>query len=73
MLSNKYPIDKNTLETLGINRDPIQVISDRIKSFSKSELGKQAEILRPFLFDENEANLVANARDIIPPLIAKYK
>lgn len=73
MLSNNCPIDKSALRALGIKKDPLIVVSDRIKSFSKSELKRQAEELRPFLFDESEAELVANAQDIIPALIEKYE
>ncbi len=73
MFSNKYSINKNNLKALGITKDPLQVISDRIKQFSKTDLKKQAQVLRPFLFDENEANLVLNAHTIIPPLLEKYK
>lgn len=73
MLSNKYPIDKGVLHTLGIEKDPVQVILERIESFSGSDLKKQAESLRPFLFDEKEADLVINAREIIPLLLQKYK
>lgn len=73
MLSNKFPIDKNVFKTLGIKKDPLEVISVGIKNFSKAELKKQAEILRPFLFDESEADLLVRAHDIIPPLLEKYE
>ncbi|OIO73510.1 MAG: hypothetical protein AUJ85_07960 [Elusimicrobia bacterium CG1_02_37_114] len=73
MLSNKFPIDRNILKTFGIKDDPIKVISNRIKELSKTELKKQAETLRPFLFEESEAELLVNAHDIIPPLLEKYK
>ena len=72
MLSNKFPIDRKFLKLLGISKDPLKIISDRIKSFSKIELRKQAEILRPFLFDEKEADLVANAHELMPRLLEKY-
>lgn len=73
MLSNKHPIDKKTLISFGIKKDPLEVISARINSLSKNELKKQAEILRPFLFDEIEADLLINAHDIIPPLLEQYR
>ncbi len=72
MLSNKYPIDRNFLSGLGVKKDPLQAIADRIKGFSDKQLKKQADVLRPFLFDEAEADLVANASDIIPALLEKY-
>ena len=73
MLSNKYSIDRDFLKHLGIKKDPFALISDRIKGLSKTELEKQAEVLRPFLFDEAEADLVVNAHNIIPSLLEKYK
>ena len=72
MLSNNFPIDEDFLSVLGIKKDPLEVIRNRIKAFSKAELKKQAEILRPFLFDEKEADLVVNAHDIISSLLEKY-
>ena len=73
MFSNKFPIDRNFLKMLGIKKEPLSVVSDRIKSFSKAQLTKQAEVLRPFLFDEHEADLVINAHDIVPSLLKQYK
>lgn len=73
MLSNKYPIDMGTLKALGVKKDPLEVIQGRIKSFSEKELEKQADTLRPFLFDEAEANLVRDAHTIIPSLLEKYQ
>ncbi|MBC8473204.1 MAG: nucleotidyl transferase AbiEii/AbiGii toxin family protein [Candidatus Omnitrophica bacterium] len=69
ILSNKHPINGPFLKNLGIKKDPFEVILDRVRTFSKTELKKQAEVLRPFLFDESEADLISNAKDIIPSLI----
>jgi len=73
MLSNKYPIDKAFLKFLGIKKDPLLVIADRIKGFSKSELKRQAEALRPFLFEESKADLIINAHNVIPSLVEQYR
>ena len=73
MLSKKYPIDANVLKSLGIKDPPLEVILKRVKSFSAVELKKLAEQLRPFLFEENEADLIVHARDIIPQLIRSYE
>ena len=72
MLSNNYPIDKDVLKSLGIKDDPLKVIAGRIKGYAKTELKKQAETLRPFLFDEKDADLLINAHFIIPHLLEKY-
>jgi len=73
MLSNKYPIDLKMLKRLGIKQTPLESILDGIQTFSEKELKKQAEILRPFLFDESEADLIVNAHQILPQLLEKYK
>lgn len=73
MLSNKFEIDRNVLRKLGIKHDPLTVILDLLKILSKDELRKQANVLRPFLFDESEAELVTNAHDIVPSLVEKYR
>ena len=73
MLSNRSSVSKSILKSLGIEKDPLEVISDKVKNLSKEELKRQAETLRPFLFDEREADLIANAHNIIPPLIEQYR
>lgn len=73
MISNKFSLDRKVLKSLGIKHDPFDVIVSRVKDLSKSELKKQAEILRPFLFDETEAELIMNAHDIIPKLVVQYQ
>lgn len=73
MLSMRYSVDKAFLKKLGIKETPFESITRRIESFSGTSLKKQAETLRPFLFDESEADLIINAPQIIPELIGKYK
>jgi len=72
MLSNKYPINKKALLRLGVKEDPMEFILKGIRSFSKIELKNQAESLKPFLFDESDSGLIANAHDIIPSLLERY-
>lgn len=72
MLSHRFSIDRKALATLGIEDEPLDVIAGRIASFSNSELKKQAETLRPFLFDESEADLIINAHKVMPGLLEKY-
>jgi predicted nucleotidyltransferase component of viral defense system len=73
MLSNKYPIDKRIFKMLGITKAPLKAILDRVEKISKADFKKQAEGLRPFLFDETEAELIINARQILPLLLEKYE
>ncbi len=72
MLSKKYPIDAKVLKALGIKDPPLDAILKRVKSFSAAELKKLAESLRPFLFEESEADLIVHAHHVIPQLIRSY-
>ncbi len=72
MLSKKYPIDMSVLKALGIKDSPLEAILKRVKSFSTVELKKLAEQIRPFLFEESEADLIVHAHDVIPQLIRGY-
>jgi len=72
MLSKKYPIDANVLKALGIKDPPLDAILQRVKLFSAVELKKLAESLRPFLFEESEADLIVHAHEVIPQLIRSY-
>lgn len=73
MLSNKYPVDKRVLSGFGFKQGPSEVILKRLEKISKPDLKKQAEALRPFLFDEKEADLVAQAHTVLAGLVEKYK
>jgi predicted nucleotidyltransferase component of viral defense system len=72
MLSQKYPVDLNVLTAVGVNGPPLDAILKRVESLSAMELKKQAEQLRPFLFEENEADLIIHAQEVIPQLIRSY-
>jgi hypothetical protein len=73
MLSQGYPIDYDVLRVLRIKEPPLEVIRKRVEGFSSSELTKQAESLRPFLFEESDADIIINAHAVIPALIEEYK
>jgi len=73
MLSQHYPIDKNVFKKLCVQGPPMVAILNRVDGFSLQELKKQAEQLRPFLFDESEADLIVNAHTIIPELVKRYR
>lgn len=72
MLSKKFPINENVLEANGIRGAPKEVIINIINEFSHSELERLASGLRPFLFNEEEYNLVVNAKTIVKDLLDKY-
>ena len=73
MLSKKYPIDLNVLTAVGVKEPPLDAILKRVESISVTELKRQAEQLRPFLFEENEADLIVHAHEVIPQLIRGYQ
>lgn len=72
MLSKKYPVDAQVLKVLGIKGPPLEAVLERVRSFSAAELKKLAEQLRPFLFEESDADLIVRAQDVIPQLIRSY-
>jgi len=72
MLGARYPIDRKVLKAVGVKEPPLEVIIRRTESFPPQELRRQAEALRPFLFDENEAELIVNAKTIIRQLAQTY-
>ena len=73
MLSKNYPVNTRVLKILGIKDSPLDAILKRVKMFSSAELKKQAEQLRPFLFEESEADLIVHAQKIVPQLIERYR
>jgi predicted nucleotidyltransferase component of viral defense system len=72
MIAQRYPVDKKVLAALGIKEQPFEVILRKVDSLSGSELKKQAESLRPFLFDDSETDLLINAKVVIRQLIEQY-
>lgn len=73
MLAQNYPVDIKVLRALGYNKDPLELILGRVKEFSARELKAQAQALRPFLFEEADAELIASAHSIIPSMLEKYR
>jgi len=72
MLSNKYSINTDILKGLGYKDNPFDMILDCVNDFTDTALKKQADIIRPFLFDEQEVDLIVNAPSVIKNLIQKY-
>jgi len=72
MLAEKYPVDTGVLNVLGIKEPPFDLIVKRVNGLPAAELRRQAESLRPFLFDEKEADLIVHAPSIVKQLIARY-
>jgi len=73
MLTQRFGVNRAVAKVFGISGDPLTALESCVQKCPKNVLRKKAEALRPFLFEEGEANLVANAHLIIPKLIQKYK
>lgn len=73
MISNQFPIDMEACSALNLGKEPLKTLLDYVTNLSKSELKKQAESLRPFLFEESEADLIIDAHQVIPALLKKYE
>ena len=61
MLKRKFPINKEVLEANGINTRPKELILGRIKEFSEKELKFLTDQVKPFLFKEDDTELILNA------------
>lgn len=72
ILGAKWPIDEKVLKVIGVKEAPLEAVTRRIEQFSVAALKTLAESLRPFLFDEREAELIVNAKTVIPQLIEQY-
>lgn len=72
MLTQRFSVDEKIFTELRYKDQPFEILSDCVSNFSGIELKKQADILQPFLFDEQEADLIIKAKTIIVKLIQKY-
>jgi len=72
MLGAKYPIDEKVLRAVGVKEAPLEALARRVELFSPAELKAQAESLRPFLFEEHEAELIVNAKTVMRQLLEQY-
>lgn len=72
MLSKKFPVNTAVLIANGVMEEPKDVILNTINEFSHDELERLASGLRPFLFNEAEAELVVNAKTTIKDLLGKW-
>lgn len=69
LLGRKTQVNLTVWKKIGGKGAPIESLVKRITGLKRAELGKMSESLRPFLFDEREARLVAEADTIIPELV----
>ena len=69
LLGRKTFVDAGVWRKLGGKGDALARLVERVRGLRAQELKSMAESLRPFLFDEREARLVAEANTIIPELV----
>lgn len=69
MLSKKFPMDDYVLRANKIRLLPADFLKKVIFSISDSELRKMADSLRPFLFEEKEAEYVERAKFYLEKLL----
>ena len=73
MLGARFPIDGKVLKAVGVKEATLDSMVRRVDQFLAAELKSQAESLRPFLFDEHEAELIVNAKTVIRQLVEQYR
>jgi len=73
LLGRKTQVDLGVWKKIGGKGAPIESLVNRVLGLKKAELSKMAESLRPFLFDEREFRLVADADIIIPELVRQME
>jgi predicted nucleotidyltransferase component of viral defense system len=73
MLSNRFPVNNAVSSSLDLGDAPLKILLDGVMRFSRAELKRQAESLKPFLFEESESDWIIEAHQIVPSLIEKYK
>ncbi len=61
MLKKKFPLNKDVLVANKIKGPPKEVILKHLKGLSEKELKFLAEQVKPFLFKEDDVELVLNA------------
>lgn len=69
----KIPFDKYVLKTVGIKGSPKDFILEWLKKLSEKELKFLAEQVRPFLFKEEDAELVLKAPLYAERFLEAYK
>ncbi|MBI5700359.1 nucleotidyl transferase AbiEii/AbiGii toxin family protein [Candidatus Saganbacteria bacterium] len=70
MLSKKFPVDDYILREKKVNISPREFLKEIIFAIPDKELEKMANSLRPFLFEEKEAEYVERAKFYIEQLLS---
>jgi predicted nucleotidyltransferase component of viral defense system len=61
MLRKNFPFDRAVLDAMGIREDPKDLIQTYLSGLSEKELTRLAEQVKPFLFKEDDIELILKA------------
>lgn len=73
LLGRRIRPDDGVWRKVGGKGDALDALLGRVRQLKRNELERMAESLRPFLFDEREADLVANAGAVITDLVRRLR
>ncbi len=72
MLRKKFPFDRRILYANDIKAEPKRVITDYFSNLKKNEIRRLAEQVKPFLFREDDIELVLKAPEFAEKFLADY-
>ena len=72
MLRKKFPFDREVLYANNIREDPRDLIQNYLRGISEQELRRLAEQVKPFLFKEDDIELILKAPQYAHKYLADY-
>ncbi len=72
MLRKGFPFDRKVLDANDISDEPKKVLLNYLQNLSKKELKKLAEQVKPFLFKEDDVELILKAPLYAEKFLARY-
>ena len=73
LLKNKFPVNENTLKVNCIEGSLRDIVIEHLKTMTEKEIKFLAAQFRPFLFNENDAELIINPIPYAEKFLDKYK
>ncbi|MGC9445148.1 MAG: nucleotidyl transferase AbiEii/AbiGii toxin family protein [Candidatus Methanospirareceae archaeon] len=73
MLRKKFPFDRAVLAVIGIREDPKDLIQTYLSGLSEKELRRLAEQVKPFLFREDDIELILKAPQYATNYLSGYE
>ena len=72
MLRKKFPFDRAVLYANNIREEPKEIILNYLSGISEKELNRLAEQVKPFLFREDDIELILKAPQYVKKFLAAY-